>query len=247
MRGPGPKWHAKRANTAVSAPPAAATARGHVFRYRQGQRVTSPVGLPFRHPWRIFSEWIAKMSSQAVTSEDPKSPSSLFHHALPTAFLIPGLGVTVAWTTLLGYGLARHHHGYGWVRTFRNGHDPDVGAAPPHFLCGEGPNAEQERRIGRSLMNYGTPASACGIVSAIFCSKQACRCGYDCRPRRRRLLLPIFWAASFEPKRNILRPRPQVTLLPLSRLRSLPLLNSRPLNLTMSVIVATGIARSGFA
>jgi hypothetical protein len=27
MRGPGPKWHAKRANTAVSAPPAAATAR----------------------------------------------------------------------------------------------------------------------------------------------------------------------------------------------------------------------------
>jgi hypothetical protein len=26
MRGPGPKWHAKRANTAVSAPPAAATA-----------------------------------------------------------------------------------------------------------------------------------------------------------------------------------------------------------------------------
>jgi hypothetical protein len=34
----------------------------------------------------------------------------------------------------------------------------------------------------------------------------------------------MFWAASFVPERNILRPRPQVTLLPLSRLRSLPLL-----------------------
>ena len=45
-------------------------------------------------------------------------------------------------------------------------------------------------------------------------------------PRRRRLLL-IFCAASFEPKRNILRPRPQVTLPPRSRLRLLPLLNSR--------------------
>jgi hypothetical protein len=41
----------------------------------------------------------------------------------------------------------------------------------------------------------------------------------------------MFLAASFEPLRNILRPRPQVTLPPLSRLRLLPLLNSRPLDL----------------
>ncbi len=90
--------------------------------------------------------------------------------------------------------------------------------------------SEQEQRIGRSLKSYGTPASACGMVSAIFCSKQACRCGYDCRPRRPRLLL-MFCAASFEPKRNISRLRPQVTLPPQSRLRLLPLLNSHPLDL----------------
>ncbi len=41
----------------------------------------------------------------------------------------------------------------------------------------------------------------------------------------------MFSAASFAPKRNILRPRPQVTLPPLSRLRLLPLFNSRPLDL----------------
>jgi len=48
--------------------------------------------------------------------------------------------------------------------------------------------------------------------------------------------------ASFEPKRNILRPRPQVTLPPLSRLRLLPLLNSHPLDPIMSVVVATSMS-----
>ena len=43
----------------------------------------------------------------------------------------------------------------------------------------------------------------------------------------------MFWAVSFVPERNILRPRPQVTLPPLSRLRLLPLLSSHrgPYNL----------------
>jgi hypothetical protein len=40
----------------------------------------------------------------------------------------------------------------------------------------------------------------------------------------------MFWAASFAPEKNILRPRPQVTLPPLSRLRLLPLLNSHRLD-----------------
>jgi len=60
-----------------------------------------------------------------------------------------------------------------------------------HFAIFIRNTSEQERRIGRSLKSYGTPASACGMVLAISCSKQACRCGYDCRPRRRRLLLLI--------------------------------------------------------
>jgi len=43
-------------------------------------------------------------------------------------------------------------------------------------------------------------------------------------------------------RENILRPRPQVTPPPLSRLRLLPLFNSHPLDLIMSVIVATGMS-----
>jgi hypothetical protein len=52
----------------------------------------------------------------------------------------------------------------------------------------------------------------------------------------------MFRAASFVPKRNILRPRLQVALLPLSRLRLLPLLNSHRLDLIISVLVATGMS-----
>ena len=45
-------------------------------------------------------------------------------------------------------------------------------------------------------------------------------------PRCRRFLL-IFWAASFVLERNTSRPRPRVTLPPISRLRSLPLYSYR--------------------
>jgi hypothetical protein len=47
------------------------------------------------------------MSSEAVKSHDPKSLSSLFQSVWPATLLVLGLGATVAWTSLLGYGLVK--------------------------------------------------------------------------------------------------------------------------------------------
>jgi len=48
------------------------------------------------------------MSSQSVTLDKPnipKSPSSLFQRFWLAALIGLGVGATVAWTSLLGYGL----------------------------------------------------------------------------------------------------------------------------------------------
>jgi hypothetical protein len=49
----------------------------------------------------------SKMSNEAVTVRDSKSLFSLFQRVWPAAFLVLGLGVTVVWTTILGYGFVR--------------------------------------------------------------------------------------------------------------------------------------------
>ena len=44
------------------------------------------------------------MQRPPFLATDPITSSTLIQRAWPSAFLILGLGITVAWTALLGYG-----------------------------------------------------------------------------------------------------------------------------------------------